>query len=79
MFVPPRLPSVPRLSSKALEKYLPHLGDRAVGNSDGLSLSLVHDLIWLKLLLKPGWDRLQVLRRPGLGFKMVLINCRNGP
>lgn len=32
----------------------------------------------LKLLLIPGWDRLQVLRRPGLGFKMFLINCRNG-
>lgn len=32
----------------------------------------------LKLLRIPGWDRLQVLQRPGLGVKMVLINCRNG-
>lgn len=32
----------------------------------------------LKLLQIPGWDRLQVLQRPGLGVEMVLINCRNG-
>lgn len=32
----------------------------------------------LKLLLIPGWDGLQVLRKPGLGFKMFLVSSRNG-
>lgn len=32
----------------------------------------------LKVRLIPGWDGLQVLRKPGLGFKMVLVRSRNG-
>lgn len=78
MYVPPCLPSVPLLSSKALEKYFPHLVDLIACNSDDVSLSFAHDLIQLKLLLIPGWDGLQVLRKPGLGFKMFLVSSRNG-
>lgn len=78
MCVPLCLPSVPLLSSKALEKHFQHLVDLIACNFDGVSPSFAQDLIQLKVRLIPGWDGLQVLRKPGLGFKMVLVRSRNG-